>query len=150
MPVREGLPPSFLARFPSLILCGPLLFFLFLLVSPSAAKTQPAAGLDSGYVSALSAADRFLQAWQSEDAENGLVLLTSHAKEKATADVIENFFSNPGPSAYEIGRGKLLKRGRYEFPVVLVGISKNHARWRFASIVIVDTGRNDWAVDTLP
>jgi hypothetical protein len=64
--------------------------------------------------------------------------------------VIENFFSNPGSSAYEIGRGKLLKRGRYEFPAVLVGISKNHARRRFASIVIVDTGRNDWAVDTLP
>jgi hypothetical protein len=150
MPAREGLPPSFLARFPSLILCVPLLLFLFLLVSPLAAKTQPAAGLDSGYASALSAADRFLQAWQTGDAENGLVLLTSHAKEKATADAIENFFSKPGPSAYEIGRGKLLKRGRYEFPVVLVGISKNHARRRFASIVIVDTGRNDWAVDTLP
>jgi hypothetical protein len=81
MPVRESLPPSFLARFPSLILCVPLL--LFLLVSPSAAKTQPAAGLDSGYVSALSTADRFLQAWQSGDAENGLVLLTRSRKGKS-------------------------------------------------------------------
>jgi hypothetical protein len=148
MPVREGLRPTFLARFSSPILCVPLLWFL--LVSPLAAKIQSAAGLDLGYVSALGAVDRFLQAWQSGDAENGLALLTSHAKEKATTDVIEKFFSNSSPSAYEIGRGKLLKRGRYEFPVVLVGISKNHAHRRFSSIVIVDTGRNDWAVDTLP
>jgi hypothetical protein len=146
MPVREASPPTFSAWFSSLILC----VSLFLLLSPLAAKTQPAAGLDSGYVSALGAADRFLQAWQSGDVENGLVLLTTHAKEKATTDVVEKFFSNLGPSAYEIGRGKLLKHGRYEFPVVLVGTSKNHARRRFSSIVIVDTGRNDWAVDTLP
>ena len=79
-----------------------------------------------------------------------MVLLTGRAKEKATTEVVEKFFSNPIPSAYEIGRGKLLKRGRYEFPVVLVGTSKNHASRRFSSIVIVDTGKNDWAVDKLP
>jgi hypothetical protein len=89
-------------------------------------------------------------AWQSGDVENGMVLLSDRAKEKATTDVVERFFSNSGPSAYEIGLGKLLKRGRYEFPVVLVGTSKNHARRRFSSIVIVDTGKNDWAVDRLP
>jgi hypothetical protein len=148
MPVREASHPTFPGQFPSLILCSSLL--LFLLVSPSAAKTQPAAGLDSGYVSALGAADRFLQAWQSSDVENGMVLLTGHAKEKVTTDAIEKFFSNPGLSAFEIGRGKLLRRGRYEFPVVLVGTSKNRARRRFSSIVMVDTGKNDWAVDKLP
>jgi hypothetical protein len=148
MPVREAFHVKFPGRLASLILS--MLLILFLLVSPLAAKTQPAGGLDAGYVSALGAADRFLQAWQSGDAENGLALLTSHAKEKATTDVVGRFFSNPGPSAYEIGRGKLLKRGRYEFPVVLVGTSKNHSRRRFSSILIVDTGRNDWAVDTLP
>ena len=135
MPVRQ-----------SLMLC--VLFFL--LLSTLAAKAPPALGLEPGYVSALAAADRFLQAWQSGDMENGMVLLSGRAKEKATTDAVEKFFSNPGPSAYEIGRGKLLKRGRYEFPVVLVGTSKNHARRRFSSIVIVDTGKNDWAVDKLP
>jgi hypothetical protein len=148
MPLREAFYVKLPNRFALLILCMPLV--LFLLVSPLAAKTQPATGLNSGYISALGAVDRFLQTWQSGDAENGLPLLTSHAKEKATPDVIDKFFSSPGPSAYEIGRGKLLKRGRYEFPVVLVGSSKNHMRRRFSSIVIVDTGRNDWAVDTLP
>ncbi len=76
--------------------------------------------------------------------------MNGHAKEKATTDAVEKYFSNPSPSAYEIGRGKLVKRGRYEFPVVLVSSSMNHARRRFSSIVIVDTGKNDWAVDKLP
>jgi hypothetical protein len=124
---------------------------LLLPSSSLAAKTRSAA-LDASYVAALAAADHLLQAWQSGDVENGMVLLTSHAKATATSDVLERFFSNPGPSAYEIGRGKLLKRGRYEFPVVLVGsVSKNgHTRRRFSSIVVVSTGNNDWAVDKLP
>ncbi len=124
--------------------------WLFLLLSPLAAKTVPAPGLEPDYVSALAAADHFLQAWQSGDVENGMVLLSGRAKEKATTDVVEKFFSNSSPSAYEIGRGRLLRRGHYEFPVVLVDTSRNHARRRFSSIVIVDTGKNDWAVDKLP
>jgi hypothetical protein len=81
-----------------------------------------------------------------------MVLLTSHAKETATTDVVERFFSNPGPAAYEIERGKLLRRGRYEFPVVLVSGTSNkvHVRRRFSSIIVVNTGNNEWAVDKLP
>ncbi|MGA7928288.1 MAG: hypothetical protein WCA20_20140 [Candidatus Sulfotelmatobacter sp.] len=142
MPVREALHPVAV----SLVLCLSLPWLL----SPLAAKTRPTPALEPGYVAALAAADHFLQAWQSGDVENGMVLLSSHAKETATSDAVEKFFSNPGPSAYEIGRGKLWKRGRYEFPVVLVGNSKNHARRRFCSIVMVDTGKNEWAVDKLP
>jgi hypothetical protein len=132
-----------------------LIFCISLLLSPVAAKTPPAA-LDADYVPALATADHFLQAWQSGDTGNGVALLTSHAKQAATADGIDRFFSNSGPSAYEVGRGKLLKRGRYEFPVVLVGAlksdaSKNsHSRRRFSSIIVVHTGNNDWAVDKLP
>jgi len=128
--------------------------FIFLcvmsLLLPSAAKTP--AGTDAGYVAALASADRFLQAWQSGDAENGTVLLSTHAKEAATADVVDKFFLNPTPSAYEIGHGKLLKRGRYEFPVVLVmeASKEVRSRRRFSSIIVVNTGNNDWAVDKLP
>jgi len=131
----------------SLILCVSLLWLL----SPLAAKTAGPA-LDPSYVPALGAADHFLQAWQSGDVESGTVLLSSHAKEAATTDVVEKFFSNAAPSAYEIGRGKLVKRGRYEFPVVLVsGASKDvRTRRRFSSIIVVKTGNNDWAVDKLP
>jgi hypothetical protein len=140
MPSREAQRPVALA----VILC------LSFLLTPLAAKTRP--GLDPGYIAALAAADHFLQAWQSGDVESGMVLLTSHGKESATTDVVEQFLSNPGPSAYEIGHGKLVKRGRYEFPVVLVtGASQNiHTRRRFSSIIVVNTGKNDWAVDKLP
>jgi hypothetical protein len=142
----SGRHPAFPCRLLSLILC------VSLLTSPLAGNTPSVSALGPGYVPALAAADHLLQAWQSGDVENGMVLLTSHAKEAATTEVVEQFFSNPGASAYEIGRGKLLKRGRYEFPVVLVtnDSKKLHARRRFSSIVVVNTGNNDWAVDKLP
>jgi hypothetical protein len=127
-----------------------LILYFTLLLSPLAAKTRAASGLDAGYVRALAAADYFLQAWQTGDIENGTALLSSHAKEVATTEGVEKFFSNPGPSAYEIVRGKLLKRGRYEFPVVLLSGASKNSRRRFSSIVLVNTGDNEWAVDKLP
>jgi hypothetical protein len=75
-----------------------------------------------------------------------------HAKEAVNRDVLENCFSNPESSGYEIDHGKLLKRGRYAFPVVLMTVSSNNARVRrrFSTIIIVNTGNSDWAVDKLP
>jgi nickel-dependent lactate racemase len=129
-----------------------LILWVSLLTSPLAGKTPAVSALGPGYAPALAAADHLLQAWQSGDVENGMSLLTSHAKEAATTDVVEKFFSNAESSGYEIGRGKLVKRGRYEFPVVLVteDSKKLHARRRFSSIIVVNTGNNDWAVDKLP
>jgi hypothetical protein len=104
------------------------------------------------YLSALSAADHFLQAWQSNDAEAGMALLTNHAKQASTPDTMEAFFSNEPASAYEIGHGKLLKRGRYEFPVVWISRSAKNKRLQrqLSSIVVVNTGGDDWAIDQLP
>jgi hypothetical protein len=143
MPSRRG--PRCAALLTSALL-------LFALLPPAWATNARPATVEAGYVPALAAADHFLQAWQSGDVENGMALLSSHARQAATSEEVEKFFQNNGSSAYEIGRGKLLKRGRYEFPVVLVsGGSKNgRVRRRFSSIVIVDTGGNDWAVDKLP
>lgn len=150
IPDNSSMPPREAMRRASLAL--PLVSLsISILLSPLAAKTPPTHDLDSGYIPALAAADRFLQAWQSGDTENGVALLTGRAKEAATTDGIAKFFSNSEPSAYEIGRGKLLKHGSYEFPVVLVSASKNNRpRRRFSTIVIVNTGHNDWAVDKLP
>jgi hypothetical protein len=107
--------------------------------------------LSADYAFALFAADHFLQAWQSGDTENGIALLTSHAKQTATVDGIDKFFSTSTPSAFEIGHGKLLKQGRYEFPVVLLDTSNNnHSRCRFSTIIVLHSGNNDWAVDKLP
>jgi hypothetical protein len=78
-----------------------------------AGAKQPA--VDQSYVSALTAADRFLQAWQSGEVEKGTALLISHARQRVTADLLDKFFSASAPSACEIGHGKLLNGGRYEF-----------------------------------
>ena len=145
MPVRHVLHSALSRQ-----LC--LLILSVLLLAPHiTAKTRTSA-LDSGYVPALAAADHFLQAWQSGDVESGTALLSSHAKGAVTTDAVETFFSEPVPGAYEIERGKLLKRGRYEFPVVLVTQTAKgtRARRRFSSIIVVNTGNNDWAVDKLP
>lgn len=125
------------------------------LTRASYARDRTAAGLDPGYGSALAAADHFLQAWQAGDPENGMALLSSRAKEKVTPETLDQFFTADAPAkgrAYEVGRGKMLKPGRYEFPVMLIGgaAHSGHTRRRFSSIILVDTGHNDWAVDKLP
>jgi hypothetical protein len=139
----------FLPRVPRWL---PLLFFLSAKLSPAAAGANPRTALDPSYVPALAVANHFLQAWQSGDVENGTVLLTTHAKQALSREDLDRFFSNPDPSGYEIDRGALVKRGRYEFPVVLATSSSKSPRIhrRFSRIVIVNTGKNDWAVDKLP
>jgi hypothetical protein len=138
-------------KFSRVVFSSILLLCFAFLSSPLVAKIKPAPALDDSYVPALAAADHFLQAWQTGDVENGMALLTNHAKEKAAADGLDTFFSSK-VSAYEVGRGKQLKRGRYEFPIVLVSNRSKHSHpyRRFSSILIVDTGHNDWAVDKLP
>src|ERR1700733_2200256 len=89
-------------RCASLLVCASLL-------SPLTVEARPAPAMDAGYLSALAAADHFLQAWQAADVESGMVLLSGHAKEAAGTDVVEGFFSEHGASAYEIVRGKALK-----------------------------------------
>jgi hypothetical protein len=118
----------------------------------AAARTIPsrtsAAGAD--YIHALGAADRFLQAWQGQDVESGTVLLSSRAKDKIDRDALDRLFTSSAPGAYEIERGKLLRRGCYEFPIVLLSTSPKKMQRRFASIVVLNSGHNDWAVDKLP
>jgi hypothetical protein len=139
-------------------------FFLFLLcagltfaASPLSAKSKhsPATSLlDRDYVSALASANRFLNAWQTQDHEAGIILLTDAAKQQVSEDRMQAFFA-PGSSiqeGYEISRGKKLKPGRYIFPVALFEIGPDH-KWvhpRFSQIVVVNTGKDDWAIDKLP
>ena len=124
------------------------------LAIPGWAKTRPAlkhasAPVDSEYVSALTTANRFLQAWQNHDQETGLLLLSDAAKQKTSADNLEDFFSSRLP-AYEITRGKRVGDG-YCFSVVLFdGGEGTHLRHSYSELVVRRAGRNDWAVDTLP
>lgn len=110
---------------------------------------------DPDYVSALAAANRFLHAWQTQDHETGLIMLTDVAKHQISEDRLLAFFSSGtgAQPAFEINRGKKLKAGRYSFPVVLfdAGSSarKSHSP-RYSQIIVVRTGKDDWAIDKLP
>jgi hypothetical protein len=107
---------------------------------------------DPGYTPALAAANRFLQAWQSQDHETGLLMLTDAAKQYSPEDRLESFFSGGLDAAYEIRRGKKLKAGRYAFPVTLfTSRSGNRLPRPYESqIIVVRACRGDWAIDKLP
>lgn len=104
---------------------------------------------DAGYAAALNAANRFLHAWQSGDLEAGMVLLSDHARRAQNPDRFEEFFAAGTERGYEISRGTG-RQGRYRFGVALVTLQRSQVRRRVSELVVVHTGRNDWAVDKLP
>jgi hypothetical protein len=119
----------------------------------STSSPSPAPTPDPGYASALATANRFLQAWQNQDHETGLLMLTDTAKQKSSEDRLEIFFSSGHDAAYEIARGKKLKAGCYAFPVALfvsVTGTANAARPQKSEIVVVRAGKDEWAIDKLP
>jgi hypothetical protein len=108
---------------------------------------------DRAYISALAAANRFLQAWQNQDHETGLLMLTDEAKQHSSEDRLDSFFSSGAEAAYEIARGKRMKAGRYAFPVTLfpfLSSAANSDRPQKSEIVVVQTGKDEWAIDRLP
>lgn len=116
---------------------------------PHRHSPKPVTLNDSGYVFALGTANRFLQAWQTGDLETGMVLLSDSVRRLHNAEKLEQFFSNGSDRAYEIGRGKR-HPGRYRYPVVLVTKSGSDLHRTYSEIILVNTGKNDWAVDKLP
>ncbi len=106
---------------------------------------------DVNYTAALATANRFLAAWQNNDQEAGLPLITNRAKHQSTEADIDALFSGSSARAFEIAHGRQLSRSRYQFPVLLLQADESgRARRRFTGIVIIETGKNDWAVDKLP
>jgi len=131
-----------------------IILFCLLLALPfgtAFARTQVKAVADADYVSALSAANRFLAAWQTRDHEAGLLMLTDDAKKHTTEDRLGAFFSgNNGQPAFLISTGKKISTGRYEFPVALMESSGHSVHRRFSHISVIRTGKDEWAVDKLP
>lgn len=138
----------------TLIVLSALMLLAFL---PLHAKSKPpkAATPDPNYIAALAAADHFLHAWQTQDHETGLFMLTDAAKRHTSEDLLQEFFSPGGATwhAYEIGQGKRLKSGRYAFPVTLLvaapGKERKPSR-RWSQIMVIRTSKDDWAIDKLP
>jgi len=117
-------------------------------------KTVPSV-VDAEYVSALATANRFLHAWQVQDHETGVLLMTDAAKQHSSEDRLDAFFS-AGDSieeGFEIAHGKKLQAGRYRFPVALwqtISGKNRKPHPRFSEIIVVRTGKDDWAIDKLP
>ena len=136
-----------------------VLFVLLVLLTaaqPLPAKSKAAPALTSDYVAALGVANRFLDAWQTQDYEKGLLLLSATAKRQMPEEQLQVYFSpHPAPErACEIGRGKKLKDGRYSFPVNLMetasGQDHKPTHPRASHIIVIKAGKDDWVVDKLP
>ena len=106
--------------------------------------------LDPSYSSALAAANRFLHAWQSQDHETGIMMLTDAARLRVSSERLQEFFSPGRAAAFEIQHGRRINGGEYTFPVALFGGSGQSARPHVSSIVITRAGKDDWEVQKLP
>jgi hypothetical protein len=133
-----------------------VLLAIGLCATATARSKTPAspAVVDGNYVSALAAANRFLHAWQNQDVETGLLMLSDRSRQQTQEDKLESFFiSTPhSEQAYEIRPGRKLGDLRYSFPVTLLTTQQGH-RWNrphVSQIEITRTGENDWTVDKLP
>ncbi len=104
---------------------------------------------DPAYSSALAAANRFLQAWQTQDHETGIIMLTDSARQQTSPELLEIFFSPGAQAAYEIAHGRRTNSGEYVFPVVLFGVS-DKSRPYFSKIAVVRAGKDDWAINRVP
>ncbi|MBZ5651200.1 MAG: hypothetical protein LAO18_12015 [Acidobacteriia bacterium] len=126
------------------------------LSTPTAARNKHSSSLavpDRGYSSALAAANRFLQAWQNQDHETGLLMLTDAAKQSSSQERTDSFFSSGNDAAYEIARGRKLKGGRYAFPVTFFisdSESNRSGRTQKSQIIVVRAGKDEWAIDKVP
>jgi hypothetical protein len=126
------------------------------LVVPSAlAKSKASPPVDSEYVSALGTANDFLHAWQTQDREAGILLLTDRLNEGTPGDALVRFFSPTGcaTQSFEIQRGRKLGPGRYRFPVSLFQQARVGAKWmrpQISSLVVVKRSAGDWSIDKLP
>ena len=137
-----------------------LLSMVILAVNPAAAqrtKNRASNVIDQDYVLALSAADQFLIAWATRNQDDGLALLSPRLKNKFPEDYFRYYLSglsNPHHQGFEVGRGKRLPSEGFSFPVAMyehyTGHKENNGLPRLLTIVVVQTGPENWMVDELP
>ena len=109
--------------------------------------------VDQDYIAALAAANRFLSAWQNQDHETAILLLTDKVKQHTKEERLDTFFSpsTHTQQAYEISSGKKLRQGCYIFRVTLFNSGQQKSpRPRSSRLVVIRSGKNDWAIDKIP
>ncbi len=160
-------PPSY-RKIRAAVLIFVLAIFVLTAIGWGRTHKKPASISDPDYVVALATANRFLQAWQTGNLADGMVLVSDGIRHSQNAAQLEQFFSSATDRAFEIGAGRR-NRGRYSFPVTLVSLkeaagmagaasSKSGSQAlsgrvlsrRTSEIILVNAGKNDWVVDKLP
>ncbi len=131
------------------------LTILMFLAAGLFARNRPVllSSVDQDYRVALLTANRFLHARQIQDQETGILMLSDTLKQHSSVDQLQSYFSGSAQQAFEISRGKRLRPGCYTFPVtVFDSLASDHkkARPHSSRIIVIQTGKNDWAVDKLP
>ena len=106
--------------------------------------------VDPEYSAALAAANRFLYAWQTQDHETGIMMLSDDARQRVSPDQLQEFFSPAATAAFEIQHGRRLNNRVYAFPAVLFGLTGVPQRAHGCTILIARTGKNEWSVQKLP
>ena len=125
--------------------------WLAILAVPSSAKSKTAPPVDLDYVYALATANHFLQAWQTQDEETVVLLLSDRLKQRTQESSLDTLLTSSlsQPQSFEIGRGKKLAPGRYQFPIALFQARTKWTHPQTAALVVVKNG-NEWAIDKLP
>jgi len=144
LPAPPGLPEHGTMR--RLFICCGCVLLLAPILFPRTARTHPRP-LDPLYSAALGAANRFLQAWQAQDHETAIMMLTDSARQNSSPELLDTFFSHT-QAAYEIGSGKKMKEGEYAFPIVLFAGPTPIPR--HCVLLVKNSGKDDWAIDRLP
>ena len=131
-------------------LVASLLVVIFAVPSSGKSKTTPP--VDPDYVYALATANHFLHAWQTQDQETAILLLSDRLKQRTSESLLDALLSSnvSKPQSFEIGRGKKLAPGRYQFPIALFQAKTKWTHPQTAALVVVKNGNNDWAIDRLP
>jgi hypothetical protein len=130
-----------------------LVLGLLLAQAPARTRTSVPAIYDPDYSSALAAANHFLHAWQSEDHETSVIMLTDTAKQQTSEEGLREFLSGGSKTAFEIGHGSKLKSGRYVFPITVFALEPDLRRPchpHYTRIIVTRTGKDDWGIDKLP
>lgn len=121
------------------------------------AKSHARNVINQDYVLALTAADQFLNAWATRNQDDGMALLSPRLKNKFPEDYLRFYISgisNPHHQAFEIGRGKQLPSGGFSFPVTMyehyTGHKESSGPEKSLTIVVIQSGPENWLVDELP
>jgi hypothetical protein len=120
-------------------------------------KSKPPEDIDQNYISALASAERFLFAWQTRDASDGLALLSNRLRAAHQTSFLQHYIigdENPAHAAFEISNGKKLPDGRYAFEVRLFENQRGEfwqgKRPKPSRIVMAASDLDRWLVDELP